>query len=441
MRRIAITLGFFFCSFCSLMAQQTQSRADLEKQRAEIQNEINEVRESLELTKKNRKASLTQLALLQRKLRLRQAAINNVNNQIVFIQNDIGKSRSEITKLKRDLDTLKAQYQKSVVYAYKNRSNYDFLNFIFSASNFNDALKRVEYLRSYRTYREQQTSTIMSTQALLEKKIGNLEQSRKEKDDVLAKQERDKLELVEEKKEKDQVVSNLKLREKELSKELASKQRADNKLRSSIKAAIDREIRIARQKALEEEKKQKEAALLAAKTESPGVAKAETPAAASETKKEAATPVSRKSVFEETPGGEIISDNFEKNKGKLPWPIDKGNIKIPFGTYSIPNTKIRGNNPGLTLETDENSSVKAVFDGEVSAVFDIEGESNVLIRHGKYFTTYGNLSSTTVAKGQKVKSGDVIGKAGPNADGNGEIEFVLLLENRNLDPAVWIRRR
>jgi septal ring factor EnvC (AmiA/AmiB activator) len=442
MRLIVITLGFFFCSLSGMMAQQTQTqnRADLEKQREEIQNEINEVRQSLELTKKNKKASLTQLALLQRKLRLRQAAINNVNNQIVYIQNDIGKSRNEIAKLKKDLDTLKAQYQKSVVYAYKNRSNYDFLNFIFSASNFNDALKRVEYLRSYRTYREQQTSTIISTQTLLEKKIGSLEQSRKEKDDVLAKQERDKLELVEERKEKDQVVSKLKLREKELSKELASKQRADNKLRASIKAAIDREIRLARQKALEEEKRQKEAALAAAKTENPAIAKVETPASAAETKKEAAT-VAKKSVFEETPGGEIISDNFEKNKGKLPWPIDKGNIKIPFGTYSIPNTKIRGNNPGLTLETDENSSVRAIFDGEVSAVFDIEGESNVLIRHGKYFTTYGNLSSTSVAKGQKVKSGDVIGKAGPNADGNGEIEFVLLLENRNLDPAAWIRRR
>ena len=215
MRLIVITLGFFFCGLSGLMAQQTQNRADLEKQREEIQNEINEVRQSLELTKKNKKTSLTQLALLQRKLRLRQAAINNVNNQIVYIQNDIGKSRNEIAKLKRDLDTLKTQYQKSVVYAYKNKNNYDFLNFIFSASNFNDALKRVEYLRSYRTYREQQSNTIINTQALLEKKIGNLEQSRKEKDDVLAKQEKDKMELVEERKEKDQVVSKLKLREKE----------------------------------------------------------------------------------------------------------------------------------------------------------------------------------------------------------------------------------
>lgn len=436
MRLIIATLLFCFIGYNGLMAQ---SRADLERQRAEIQNEISEVKNSLEQTKKNKKASLGQLALLQRKLKLRQAAINNVNRQIDFIQDDIGRSRNEITKLKRDLDTLKVQYEKSVVYAYKNRSNYDFLNFIFSASNFNDALKRVAYLKSYRSYREQQTRTILNTQSLLQQKISNLERSRVEKDEILAKQEKDKLELVEEKKEKDQVVSKLKSREKELSRELTAKQKADNKLRASIKAAIDREIRLARQKALEEEKRLKAEAAVA-KAESP-TAKAGGASATEPAKKEEVAVARRESVFDATPGGEIISDNFEKNKGKLPWPIEKGNIKIPFGNYAIAGTKLKGNNPGLTLETDQNSPVKAIFDGDVVSVFDVEGESNVLIRHGKYFTTYGNLNSAAVAKGQKVKAGQVIGNAGPNADGNGEIEFLLLLENKNLDPAVWIRRK
>src|SRR5690606_19505854 len=148
-----------------------------------------------------------------------------------------------------------------------------------------------------------------------------------------------------------------------------------------------------------------------------------------------------KSVFDATPGGEIISDNFEKNKGKLPWPIDNGNIKIHFGRYSIPGTKLSGTNPGLTLETEHGSPVRCVFDGEVVSVFDVEGESNVLVRHGKYFTTYGNLSQASVEKGQKIKAGQVLGTAASNADGNGEIEFLLLLENKNLDPGVWIKRR
>ncbi|MEP7258246.1 MAG: hypothetical protein ABI687_07660, partial [Flavitalea sp.] len=288
----------FLLYILSPSSAQTANRSELEKQRADIQREIMEVKNSLDQTKKNRKESLGQLALLQRKLKLREAAINNINDQINFIQNDIGRSRGEITKLKKDLDTLKLQYEKSVVYAYKNRSNYDFLNFIFSATNFNDALKRVEYLRAYRSYREQQSGAIVNTQMLLQKKIGNLEVSKREKDDVLNKQQKDKIALVEEKKEQDVVITRLKSREKELSIELSSKQKADNKLRSSIKAAIDREIRIARQKALEEEKKAKAAGLAAA-----AIAKAESPnsaAAAPKKSEETATAAAKptKSVFD-----------------------------------------------------------------------------------------------------------------------------------------------
>lgn len=433
MRLIVLSFVFVLTAFNGVMAQ---SRAELEKQRAEIQEEIAAVKRSLDQTQKNRKTSLGQLALLQRKLRLRESAINNINKQIDFIQGDISKSRDEIDKLTKNLDTLKQQYQKSVVYAYKNRNSYDFLSFIFSASSFNDALKRISYLKSYRSYREQQSLNIETTQQLLHKKIGTLEVSRKEKDEVLAKQEKEKKELDDERKEQAVVISKLRSQEKELNKELTSKQRADNKLRASIKAAIDREIRLARAKALEEEKKRKALAAAEAKTESKSENKAAEPA-----RTEAATAKKSESVFDATPGGEIISDNFEKNKGKLPWPIDKGNIKINFGYYSIPNTKIKGTNPGLTMETEQGSPVKSIFDGEVISVFDVEGESNVIVRHGKYFTTYGNLASTTVSRGQKVKSGQVLGTAATNADGNGEIEFLLLLENKNLDPAAWIRRR
>lgn len=403
-----------------------QNRSDLERQRSEIQREIEEVKQSLSQTKKNRKESLGQLALLQKKLKLREAAINNINQQINFIQGNISQSRNEISRLKKELDTLKVQYEKSVVYAYKNRSNYDFLNFIFSAASFNDALKRVEYLKSYRSYREQQAGNINNTQTLLQKKISGLELTRKEQSEVLSKQQKEKMVLVEEKKEKDVVVSKLKSREKELSKELSAKQKADNKLRSSIKAAIDREIRLARQKALEEENRKK--------AENPEVAKTTAPAKKEDVAK-------KRSVFDDVPGGEIISDNFEKNRGKLPWPVDKGHIKIGYGTYSIPETKLKGNNPGLTLETEEGSSVKAIFDGDVISVFDVDGESNVIVRHGKYFSTYGRLSATSVSKGQKIKTGQVVGRASSNEDGNGEIEFLIMEENRKLDPALWIRRR
>lgn len=414
-----------------------QTRAELEKQRSDIQREIEDVRKSLNQTQKNRKESLGQLALLQKKLKLREDAINNINKQINSIQGDINQSRNEISRLRKELDTLKLQYEKSIVYAYKNRNNYDFLNFIFSASNFNDALKRVEYLKTYRNYREQHAANIKSTQSLLGQKISGLEVARKEKDEVLQKQEKEKVVLVEEKKEKDVVVSKLKARENELSRELNAKKKADARLKTGIAAAIRRETERARAEALAAAKKKEDAAKLAARNNptpptSSGSSAAEEPAKAA---------TAKRSVFDETPGGEIISDNFEKNRGKLPWPIDRGNIKIHFGTYAIPGTKIKGNNPGLTLETEQGAAVKAIFDGDVITVFDMDGATAMVIRHGRYFTSYANLTGVNLGKGAKVKAGQVLGRAGGNADGNGEIEFLLMQENKELNPEGWIRKR
>ncbi|WP_207511953.1 murein hydrolase activator EnvC family protein [Longitalea luteola] len=446
--------------------QQPGSSEELKKKQAEIQREIDDLRNTLKTTKKNTKAGLLQLSMVQKKLRLREQAINNINQQINIIEGTISKSKNEIERYKQELDTLKQQYAKSIVYAYKNRSNYDFLNFIFSASSFNDALRRVQYLRAYRLYREEQAATIKNTQVVLHEKIASLENTRKEKDAVLQKQEKQKVELVEEKKEKNEILSKLKAREKEISKELTAKQRADKKLKSAIKSAIDREIRIAREKALAEarareaaeaaENARKAAAAEAARKAAAekaerekataGTSPAPTPAATApvakaEPKKEAPKKPAAESVLEATPEGFRISGSFESNKGKLPWPVEKGNVKIHFGTYSIEGTKLRGNNPGITLATDPGAVVRAVFEGEVSRIFDIDGNWSVLVRHGKYFTVYSNLSSVSVSKDQKIAGGTVLGRAAANDEGNGEIEFLLMQENRNLNPETWIRKR
>jgi len=455
----------------TLLAQQQPgvSSDELKRKQADIQREIDELRNTLKDTKKNTKAGLLQLTMVQKKLRLREQAIGNINQQISYIEGTIGKSKNEIERLKVELDTLKAQYAKNIVYAYKNRSNYDFLNFIFSASSFNDALRRVQYLRAYRLYREEQASTIKNTQTLLHDKIAGLESSRKEKDVVLQKQEKQKEELEDEKKEKNDILSKLKAREKEISKELTAKQRADQKLKSAIGAAIAREIKIARDKAIAEAKakeeaeaadnarknaaaeaakkareaKEKEDAAAKKAAEPKNNTTASAPVAKAEPKTEPRKePVKKtESVLEATPEGSRISGSFESNRGRLPWPVEKGNVKIHFGTYSIEGTKLRGNNPGITLATEPGAVVKAVFEGEVSRIFDIDGNWSVLVRHGKYFTVYSNLSSVSVAKDQKVTSGQMLGRAAANDDGNGEIEFLLMQENRNLDPESWIRRR
>jgi murein hydrolase activator len=469
MLKMMITCFLAVAVSATVFAQQQGGSEELKRRQAEIQREIDDLRNTLKSSKKNTKAGLLQLSMVQKKLRLREQAINNINQQIGVIEGTISKSKNEIGRLKIELDTLKQQYAKSIVYAYKNRSNYDFLNFIFSASSFNDALRRVQYLRAYRLYREEQASTIKNTQVLYVDKIASLESSRKEKDAVLQKQEKQKDELESEKKEKNELLADLKAREKEIAKELTSKQRADIKLKNAIKAAITKEINAAREKAAEEAKaraladaraaeaakaarererekerereREREAEIAKAKKanepvpapKSPVIAKVEKP----EPKKEEVK--KPESVLDATPEAYRISGSFESYRGRLPWPVEKGDVKIHFGTYNIEGTKLRGNNPGITLATQSGAIVRAVFEGEVSRIFDIDGNWSVLIRHGKYFTVYSNLSSVSVTKDQKVSGGQMLGRAAANDEGHGEIEFLLMQENRNLDPERWIR--
>ncbi|MBC8035253.1 MAG: peptidoglycan DD-metalloendopeptidase family protein [Chitinophagaceae bacterium] len=420
------------------------TKADLEKQRASIQKEIDEVKASLNTTKKNRRETLGQLSLIQKKLRQRQALINNINQQMNLIQGDITQSTRDILKLRKELDTLKLQYEKSVVYAYKNRSNYDFLNFLFSSTSFNDALKRVAYLRSYRQYREQQAENIEKTQVNLKGKIAALNSSRNRKKEVLVEENKQRGVLEEEKQEKSVVISNLKSREKELNSELAAKKKQNQKLNASIAAAIRRAREEATREAIAAaKKKQSEEAAVAVKNKP--AATPRTTATTSGTEPATTAIVSTRpkpaeSVFDADPASKALSNDFEKNKGSLPWPIESGTISMHFGNQKVEGTGVTYNNPGITIETTAGKSVKAVFDGEVSSVFSIGAAQAVILKHGKYFTTYSNVESTTVSKGQSVKRGQVIARVAEKYDGQGDLDFLISNERSlNFNPESWLR--
>ena len=432
-------LFIIFCFVNSALSQSpTQSRSELEKERASIQKEIENVKNSLDVTHKNRKQTLGQLALLQKRLRLREAAISNINQQLNFIQADLNNSWSEIAKLTNELITLRKQYAESVIYAYENRTNYDYLNFIFAAGNFNDAIKRVEYLKSYRTYREQRADNILKTQVLLQNKIDGLRKTRVEKDEALVKQNKERQVLEVEKKEKDQVVEQLQGQEKELKKEMNAKQKQDQKLGNAIMAAIRR----AREDAIREAKKK--AATVAAtntatavpeKTDATKNATSPSGTGLMPSTIKPATKPAAETIFN-TSADIALSGNFEKDKGHLPWPIASGTIAMRYG----PHEYIKGivhNNQGITIEAATNSSITSVFDGQVQNVFNVGDVSAVMIRHGKYFTTYSNLSTVSVTKGEMVKTGQVIGKL---AD-IGQLEFIISDEkDRLFDPEKWLRK-
>jgi murein hydrolase activator len=415
-----------------------QSRADLEKERAAIQQEIEQVKQTLDETHRNKRETLGQLALLQRRLHLRESAIRNINTQIDMIQGDMNESWREILKLRNELDTLRIQYSESIVFAYKNRSSYDFLNFIFSATTFNDAMRRIEYLKSYRAYREERAENIRNTQALLQSKIDGLRVTRAEKDDVLKKASKEKEMLDREKQEKDAVVNQLQSQEKELKKEMAAKQRQDQKLSGAISAAVKRARDLAIKEATTRQRNEAEkasadkaAATRAGRTDE---SVANTDASAVEPAKLNTVKSSSKSVFN-TDADIHLSGDFEKNKAHLPWPVT-GTISMAFGEHEyIPGVK--HNNIGVTIDVAAGAAVKAVFKGEVQSVFSIGDVNAVMIRHGKYFTTYSNLSTVSVAKGEQVTTGQIIGRVADIA----QLEFVLSDENRrNYDPEKWLKR-
>jgi len=425
-----ICLFALLLSLSLVAISQQPGKAELEKERASIQKEIDDVKRSLDETKRNRKASMAQLNAVQRRLQLREKEINVINQQMNLIEGDINQGWRDISKLKKELDTLKLQYGKSVVYSYIRSSNYDFLNFIFSASSFNDALKRVSYLKSYRAYREEQANNIVRTQDQIQGKITSLNQSRAQKSLVLKEEDKAKEKLEDEKKEKDEVVSKLKAREKELNKEFADKKKQDMKISNAITVAINRA---------------KAAAIAEARKNAEALAKNNT--AANTTTSKPVTTTEKKPVkdvnfrpLDADPVAKVLSAKFEQNQHILPWPIESGRISMRFGPSTIPGTNLHTDNKFLTFETEAGKSVKVIFDGEVALVTYIGDVQAVIVRHGKYFTTYSNLSSVSVTKGEQVKTGQVIGKVAEKEDNLGELELGISNDtNKNFDPEKWLR--
>jgi septal ring factor EnvC (AmiA/AmiB activator) len=435
---------FAFCLFLGISfiirAQPPQDKTQLEKERQEIQKEIQQLQNEYNKVKGQTKISLKQLNMLSSKIKLQEKYIGSINREIQSIDDDIYLSNVEIYRLQKQLDTLKAQYARSVVYAYKNRSNYDYLNFIFSARSFNDAIRRISYLKSYRAYREQQVATIMETKQLIARRKEQQEGRVVQKKNVLENQIKQKEELAVQQKEKDAVVSKLKSEEKNLSKEIAAKKKKDRDLLNSINAIVRREIEAsklaAKKRADEEAKKNAAANPVTNPSANPSI----DPATTSGTSRIKTTTVKPTIVFN-SDADIKLNAGFEGNRGKLPWPVDNGFVNIHFGPYNIEGTLLKGDNPGITISTQTGNAVKSVFDGEVVGVYNLGDGMAITIRHGRYFTTYSNLTGVVVSKGATVKTGQMIGKAGRDDDGNGgQIDFILMIETKNVNPEPWLHR-
>ena len=431
----------FFVSFS--VSAQTSNQQELERQRQQLKREIEQTQELLNKNKKTSKEVFSTLALVNRKLNLQGSVIENISKDINLLDNSISKSQKDVNKLQLLLDTLKQEYSKSMVYAYKNRSNSDFLNFIFSSSSFNDAIKRITYLKSYRNYREMQGENILRTQQLLKERIDELSGNKKKKSQVLQTQNKELSVLESQQEEKNQLLAKIKAQGKELNNQISAKKKQMQKVSNAIAAAIKRAQDAARKEALARAKEDKARRDAEAKKDlAENKASGSTPTKPLNTRpnKSIAAPVRQESVLLGNDADVKLNANFISNRGSLPWPVEKGYMIMRFGPQKL-DIGVTVDNPGVTLGSDIGTPVKALFDGEVSSVTNIENMQVVILKHGGYFTTYSNLSGVTVSRGQNIRTGQVIGRVAPNDEGIGSIDLIISNEKSNLNPESWLRRR
>jgi len=435
---------FITCFFNSSIAQNGNSREDLQKQSQTLQKELDALNNLLEQTKKNKKSSLAQLAVIRNKIAKRTALINGIAKQVKILDAAIQTNQRDVQRLNNELDTLKYRYAKSIVFAYQSRSGYEYLNFLFSAGSFNDAVKRITYLKTYRQNREAQAMAIGLSENNLKSKITILSENKEDRMKTLSAQTVQLKVLQDDRKEQDKVVSQLKNKEQEITTQVRQKEAQRRKMQAAIAAVIKREMQEAVKRENDRLAKLKAANSANNKTTASTDDKTKTTSNVGKVEGGLKSTTSNRpySALETTEEGRETSINFENNKGGLPWPVATGIVNIHFGVESIPGTKLDRKSDGIEVSVPRGTSVKSVANGTVVYVGDVNGDKTVLIKHGKYFTAFSCLSSASVSNGQEVKAGTVIGRSGINLDGEGAVLFSICNEKAvYFDPENWLKAR
>lgn len=400
-----------------------QSTTELKHEREKLTQQLEQLNHEYEETSNNKKSTLKQLDLLKQKIALREEKINNINSEIRNLDNEISESTNTVHSLESQLQGLKNEYAAMVLFTYHNQSAYNKLMFIFAAKDFNQAYKRLTYLRQIGTYRERQAEYIKETQTELHLKITELDKNKKEKNNLLSDQKKEKETLGKERNDQVQVIADLSKHEGLLKQQQQEVQRKIAKTNREINAAIKRDIEEARRKAEAEAK-------LAVKTDKSDVTVPKTRLITKNS--------TNSEVLNATPEAAKLSSDFLENRGSLPWPVTNGVVKQGFGLY-YDSDGIKNESYGWDIHTNQGASVRAVFQGEVTSISNISGTFLVVIKHGEYFTAYSNLRSVNVKGGQKVATKQAIGSAATDqSTGEAIVSFSLYKGSTAVNPKIWL---
>jgi murein hydrolase activator len=438
------TLLFIILLIPATVVAQKQSEK-LEKQKRELEEKIRNTKDLISGVKNTTRITIAELVIINQQITYREELIQNISSQVRRLNQQIEDNRSIIESLSEDLVRLKAQYSKMIFYAYKHRNTYHKLLFVFAARDFNTAFLRVKYLKQFGDSRKRQVELINGTQIELERRNADLGEKKKEKEVLAEEQNKEKANYAKDKESQQQVLGKLQQEEKKLKQQLDEQEEKKRLLAKQIQKALQEEIRKQqeeeRKRREEEERKRK-----AAQGTGNDVAKNNEKNTTTTTTK--TNPKNEKNFEGITPEGDPASTNFENNKGKLPWPVERGEIILGFG--NIPHPTMAGimlSNNGIDIGTPKKAKVRSVFDGTVTSILVISGQGKVvIISHGAYRTVYANLGEVYVNKGDKVKIKQDIGSLLSEEDSKiseAHFEIWKITESDMLkqDPTHWLVKK
>lgn len=445
MRRRFLFLLTGLCFTLLVCAQSNKKIKELEGKRSELQKQISQSETLLRSTKKDVKSQLSNLALLTNQIAERKKYIVVIESDVAAIKGEIGVLEKQLSALERDLADKRKKYESSVQYMYKNKSIQEKLLFIFSAEKLSQIYRRLRYVREYATYQRIQGEEIQRKQAQISNKRKELLQVRNEKAALLRQGVNERSKLESQEKDRKTLLTGLQKKQKGIQNEIRQKRKQAEKLNAQIDRLIEIEIAKARKRAEEEARREAEARR---KAEAEAAAKAAKPETGSASKSSGSTktPKAGKSApverFTLDKADRQLSGSFERNQGLLPVPISGPYMIVShYGQYSVEGLKnVKLDNKGIDIRGKGGAVARAIFDGEVSAIFQYNGLVGVLVRHGNYISVYCNLSSVSVGRGDKVKTKDTIGKVYTDDSGNTVLHFQLRKETAKLNPEVWLNR-
>jgi murein hydrolase activator len=375
-----------------------QSKEDLQAEKQKAYNEIKLARELMEKTAKERSSSVRQLIILQKGIKSRAKLISTMEEEVELLNERIVEAIEKIEDLSKENNKNREEYERLIYFAYRNHTEHEKMMYILAGSSISESYQRYKYLKYISEYRVRKAGEIENSIMELDKQKEQLNLLKNEKLRVLEDKELERVNLEGQRSRKNSMVSSLQKKESKLKRDIREKERIAKELEDKIREIIEEEARNAGSSDVY-------AAL--------------------------------------TPEQELIGNDFRKNKGKLPWPVEKGIVTGDYGLNEIDGLRGSGvKNNGIDISSSPGTEVRAVFEGEVKKVFAILGANYaVLIRHGEYLSVYQNLVNVRVKTGDKVLTKEKLGEAfTDNSENVAFMHFELWLDRNNLNPEEWISK-